>query len=61
VVEVARAQRIGSETPKSIRAMRPRATDNSVVDASVGTTWEQPKQVSWRNVPVDYRFENLVS
>jgi hypothetical protein len=33
--------------------MRPTATGNSAVDASVGTTWERPKQVSWRNVPVD--------
>ena len=36
--------------------MRPTATGNSAVDASVGTTWERPKQVSWRNVPVDHRF-----
>ena len=38
------------------RPMRPTATGNSAVDASVGTTWERPKQVSWRNVPVDHRF-----
>ena len=37
--------------------MRPTETGNSAVDASVGTTWERPKQVSWRNVLVDYRFK----
>ena len=36
-----------------IPSLRPTATGNSAVDASVGTTWERPKQVSWRNVPVD--------
>ncbi len=31
---------------------------NSAINASVDTTWERPKQVSWRNVPVVHRLEN---